>query len=258
MKAKCIFPLLAIGLAVMALTSCSIHVNKRSDNTEVKTKTFEAKDFNKISISCSADIEYTVSDTVSITVKATDDWIKTLDISTAADGTLVISKKDEDDGVFHINIHYGECKVIISGPSLEGVTIDGSGSFKCDDEMQVKTFTSSISGSGDIVIKSIKSENAAFSIEGSGDIMASNIETSKLNVAISGSGDIVINAVSVADISASIEGSGDIALDCKDCDTATVSTLGSGDIKISGNLKHLNQSTEGSGDIDISKLNIGE
>lgn len=258
MKAKCIFPLIAIGLAVIALASCSIHVNKRNDNKEMKSKTFEAKDFNKISINCSADVKYTVSDTVNIIVNATDDWMETLDISTADDGTLVISKKEDNSGVIHLNTYSGDCQIIISGPSLESVVIAGSGSFKCWGGIQADTFVGSVSGSGDMEIKSIMAENAIFTTVGSGDLIIGGIEAKKIDVSVSGSGDASVHAHKVADINASVVGSGDITLDCKDCGTATASVSGSGDISLFGNLKQLNQSTAGSGEINISKLKIGE
>lgn len=258
MKAKCIFPFIAAAIAIGALASCSIHINKRTDNSEMKTKTFEAKDFDKISINCSADVKYTVADTTCITVTATDDWMNSIDISTADDGTLVISKKEIDDRAIHVNWHSGECQVIIAGPSLQSVVIAGSGSFKCFGEILSTDFLASVAGSGDIDIESIKAENASFVTVGSGDIKISGIEADKLDVSVSGSGDISVHASNVASINANVVGSGDIALDCKDCGTATASISGSGDISLYGNLKNLNQSTAGSGDIDISKLKIGK
>lgn len=263
MKTKRIFSFIVAAMAIMALASCSIHINKRRDNGPEVTKTFEAKDFNKISINCSADVEYTISDTVSITFKGTSDWVETLDIKTAEDGTLVIGKNEgignaegDDNGVIHINVHSGPCRIIISGPSLESVIIGGSGSFTCKDEMQTKQFTASVAGSGDITIKSIKTDNATLVTVGSGDMKIDGIEAEKIEVSVSGSGDASVNANNVASINANIVGSGDIVLDCKDCGVATVGIAGSGDISMCGNVKQLNQSTAGSGDIDISKLKI--
>lgn len=258
MKTKHIFPLIAICMAIIALASCSIHVNKRSDNTEMKSKTFEVKDFNKISLNCSADVKYTVSDTTCIIVNATDDWMSTIDISTADDGTLVISKKDDDNKVIHVNWHSGDCQIIISGPSLQSVAIAGSGSFKCWGYIITDTFAASVSGSGDIDIKSITAETATFATIGSGDLIVGGIEANRFDVSVSGSGDATVHAHNVADINANVVGSGDILLDCNDCGTATASISGSGDITLSGNLKQLKQSTAGSGDINISKLKIGE
>lgn len=258
MKAKCIFPFLAAVMAIMALASCSIHINKHSDNTELKTKNFDVKNFDKISINCSADVKYTVSDTVCITVNATDDWMNTISITTTDDGTLVISKKEEDDRTIHLNSYSGDCQIIIGGPSLKSVAIAGSGSFKCWGKIQTDEFIGSVSGSGNIEIKDIKAENAMFSTVGSGDMIIGDIEAKRLDVSISGSGDASVHANNVANINANVIGSGDITLDCKDCGTATASISGSGDISLFGNLKHLNQSTAGSGDIDISKLKIGE
>lgn len=256
MKTKHIFPLIAICMAIIALASCSIHVNKRSDNTEMKSKTFEVKDFNKISLNCSADVKYTVSDTLHISVNATDDWLETLDIRTAADGTLIIGKKENDNSVIHVNWHSGPCQIIIAGPSLKSVAIAGSGSFKCWGKILTDEFVGSVSGSGDIDIKDIKAENAIFSTVGSGDLIVGDIEAKKVDVSVSGSGDASVHANNVADINANVVGSGDITLDCKDCGTATASISGSGDISIFGNVKQLRQSTAGSGDIDTSKLKV--
>lgn len=258
MKTKSIFTFVAIALTVIALASCSIHVNKRSDNTEMKTKTFEAKDFDKISINCSADVKYTVSDTVCITVRATDDWMNSISINTADDGTLVISRKDDDDKVIHVNWHSGDCQIIIGGPSLQSVAIAGSGSFKCFGEIKTSNFLATVAGSGDIDIKSIKAVNATFTTVGSGDMTIGRIEANRLDVSISGSGDASVHANNVAAINTSVVGSGDMVLDCKDCGTVTASISGSGDIGISGNVSQFSQSISGSGDIDTSKLKIAK
>lgn len=249
---------MAVAIAVVALASCSINVKKRSDNAAKQTKTFDVRDFNKISLNCGADVEYTVSDSISITVNGTEDWMQSISFSTADDGTLVISRKDDVSGVININVHYGPCRIIISGPSLESVAIAGSGSFTCDGAMQTENFFGSVSGSGDLNIKNMKTMNAQLSVLGSGGMKISGMEAQKCDVSISGSGDVALKANSVQNISTSIVGSGDIVLDCKDCGTASVAISGSGDVRLSGNVKQFNKTVSGSGDIDTSNLKIGE
>lgn len=257
MKTKLIYQIMAVAIAVVALASCSINVKKVKDTEAEQTKTFDVKDFNKISINCGADVEYTVSDSISITVKGTEDWMQTIDFSTA-DGMLFISKKDDIDGTIHVNVHYGPCRIIISGPSLESVVIAGSGSFTCDGAMQTENFFGSVSGSGDLNIKNMKTMNAQLSVLGSGGMKISGMEAQKCDVSISGSGDVALKANSVQNISTSIVGSGDIVLDCKDCGTASVAISGSGDVRLSGNVRLFNKTVSGSGDIDTSNLKIGE
>lgn len=256
MKARYFFPLIAV--AVIALTSCSIHISKHEGSDKVVTKTFDATDFDKLTLSCYADVVYIVSDTVSIDVTTSEDTMKDLEITTTADGHLTIGMADHSTNSFFVNTHSPDLTINISGPALQEIVLAGSGTFRCEGEMLTETFIGSVSGSGDIEIKSIKAENASFVIVGSGNTNIGGIEANKLDVSVSGSGDAAIHANNVANINANIVGSGDIMLDCKDCGTATASVSGSGDISMFGNLKQLNQSTAGSGDINISKLKIGE
>lgn len=256
MKTNCILPFVVFALAIMALTSCSININKRGDK-KLTTKTIKVDNFDKLSIGGAIDVLYTVSDSVSVKVKATDEQRECLNIYTKADGTLCIEQKANIGNVVKIGIsNSDDIGIEICGPALQGVAIAGSGSFKCEGEMQTETFRASVAGSGDIDIKSIKSENAALTIAGSGDIHISNIWSKRLDSSIVGSGDIKVNANKVDQIYASTNGSGDIEIKCNDCGTVTASTSGSGDITLNGKVKGINKSCSGSGDIDTDNLII--
>lgn len=258
MKTNCILPFVVFAIAIMALTSCSININKRSDK-KLTTKTIKVDNFDKLSIGGAIDVLYTVSDSVSVKVKATDEQRECLNIYTKADGTLCIEQKANIGNFVKIGIsNSDDIGIEICGPALQSVAIAGPVSFKCEGEIQSESFQASIAGSGDINIKSIKSDNVKLDIAGSGDINISNIWSKKLDTSIAGSGDINVNANKVDQIFASTNGSGDIEIKCDDCGTATASTSGSGDITLSGKVKELNKSCSGSGDIDTDNLEIGE
>lgn len=258
MKAKCIFPFVAAAMAIMALASCSIHIKKYDKNEELTTKTFNVDNFDKISISCSADVEYTISDSVSISVSTDMERLGRVDIHTADDGTLVIGEKDSKNNNIVFITHSSQYKVVISGPALNQVAIQGSGTFKCDGEMQTDVFYANVAGSGDIEMNSVKAEEIQAYILGSGDMSIKNVWATNLDVRVSGSGDVNLRANNAQIVNAAVIGSGDADIECKDCDKVEATIAGSGDIRIKGNVKSLKQNINGSGEIDTSNLKTGE
>lgn len=85
-----------------------------------------------------------------------------------------------------------------------------------------------ISGSGDILAKSLRTPSLKLAISGSGDIKVPSLDTEKATLAISGSGDMHL-AGRAATVVTHISGSGTIKGERLDAKQATVSISGSGD-----------------------------
>ena len=85
-----------------------------------------------------------------------------------------------------------------------------------------------ISGSGDILAKSLRTPAIKLAISGSGDIKVPALETQKTDVRISGSGDVFV-AGKTGSIESHISGSGNVKAEKLDSQKASVAISGSGD-----------------------------
>ncbi|MDE5987439.1 MAG: DUF2807 domain-containing protein [Prevotella sp.] len=228
------------AVSVLTFGACSVRIidNKEAAGKMVE-KTIDVKDFNGLHLSHSANVVYTVSDTFSVRVKASEGDMKNLQFENR-DSILHIDyhSSDSDNGrIWNINLRRNNsCTVYISAPYLQHVGISGSADFTCKDTIATKDFEVSIAGSGDVRLKGVKAETVTFKIAGSGDIDASLCD--------------------VAYSEFSIAGSGDMDVDFRDCGDASARISGSGDMDFSGTLGTLSQSVAGSGDIKTKKLTL--
>lgn len=222
--------------ALFLLTSCSISVEKNAQE-EMVERTLDLKDFNKMHLSGSVDVIYTVSDSFCVKLEAPKDFIERLDVN-VKDSILRVSTKEESrEGHWVIRSHDGNhCKVYVSAPSLSAVNIAGSTDFVCNDTLTTKSLALQIAGSGDINIKRLVSERTSMSVAGSGDIDITSLKSDIYDINIAGSGDVKAN--------------------CDSCGIISVSIVGSGDIELSGYARDLRKSIAGSGDFKTEKLTI--
>ncbi len=102
----------------------------------------------------------------------------------------------------------GMIRVDATGPSLEAVTMTGSGELKLSGESG-KKLAVEVSGSGTIVAAG-QVDAASFDISGSGDVNAAGLRTQDLRIDVSGSG--TISAHAARSVKVDLSGSGDITI----------------------------------------------
>jgi hypothetical protein len=112
----------------------------------------------------------------------------------------------------------------------------------------VKLTSLASSGSGDMVVSSLKTPALALSISGSSDARLSGLDTEQLRVAITGSGDVQASG-KATQLSLSIAGSGDVRTRELAADDVSISIAGSGNASVQAN-KTLAVSVAGSGDVE--------
>ena len=105
----------------------------------------------------------------------------------------------------------------------------------------------SLSGSGDVLVETLKTPSLALSLSGSSDAKLRGLATDELGVKVSGSGNVEA-AGSAAKLKISVSGSGDVRTRELASDDVTVSIAGSGDANVTAN-KTLSVSIAGSGDV---------
>ena len=228
-----------IGLIALAISSCNFTHEKIKGEGPVIEDVREASAFSSVEIEFSGNVYYSEADEYSIIVQAQSNLIPY--IETEVDGgTLVVSTKR------NTSISTSEeIKIIITGPSIDEIDIDGSGTFYAEtpvttDELEceingsgniifydisTKDFSGEINGSGEIQLGGV-SDLAEYSINGSGDIKAQGFKSKGVVIEINGSGDVVVHAVKTLEVS--ISGSGDVSYSGDP--TLDIEKSGSGDI----------------------------
>ena len=209
----------------------------------IVTKGVEVGLFNSLKLQGSPDVIYrqTVGKP-SVELYGSDNIVNLLEVR-AENGVLLIKFKD------NVNIrNRGKLEVRVSGPSLEQLTVQGSGDVLLANGIKSnKGLTISIQGSGDIRGKGIKSPLLSLSVRGSGDIDLNDVNTRQTDVKIAGSGDITLSGkCQVVDLG--ISGSGDINAAGLLAQKVLVKVSGSGDVSCYAT-DYLAGSVSGSGDV---------
>lgn len=102
----------------------------------------------------------------------------------------------------------GMIRVDATGPSLESVTMTGSGELRLSGESG-KKLAVEVSGSGTIATTG-QVDAASFDISGSGEVNAAGLRTQDLRIDVSGSG--TISAHATRSVKVDLSGSGDITI----------------------------------------------
>lgn len=211
------------GILVLALATPTFADRKswwgggEKGSGDLKTETREVDDFSRVSLAGSFKVEITVGQPKAVTITFDDNLLDNI-ITEVRRGELQL----ETEGSYSSR---KPCLVQITVPKLDAVYC---------------------SGSGDIRIDNIKSDEFECHISGSGDVVASG-EVKELDLAISDSGDIDMRDLRAEDVNARISGSGDMDVFAKNSIRGSVS--GSGDINYYGDPPSTRVRVSGSGDI---------
>ncbi|MEJ2005746.1 MAG: DUF2807 domain-containing protein [Cyclobacteriaceae bacterium] len=143
----------------------------------------------------------------------------------------------------------GSYSVYITMPELVGASVSGSGEIEGNGMFKTGDLDLSVSGSGEIKLGA-DSENIDISISGSGKIELSGTGNA-IDARISGSGNVNAQDFKVRNVDARISGSGNMYVHSTESIESHIS--GSGSIYYTGNPKHLNNNSSGSG--KIRKIN---
>lgn len=133
-------------------------------------------------------------------------------------------------------------------PTIEGVILTGSGDIDVD-SVKTDELSITLSGSGDIRFDRIEAQSLTVRLSGSGDIVAKSVKAEEGSTRISGSGDVELGGT-INDFTIKVSGSGDFDGDDLIVDTVVGSVSGSADI-------HLKQArvqkirVSGSGDLHV-------
>lgn len=203
-------------------------------------ETRDVRDFKRVQLSGSMDVEVKVGPSKSVRVVADDDVID--DLKTVVKGdTLKIYLKDGHRG------YIDKMEVYVTVPSLEGVGVHGSGDMLVEDPT-AEEFEVDVHGSGDATVINTKTESLSIDVHGSGDVRIDGT-CDDVDVEVHGSGDVRASKMKCQDAKVAVQGSGDVAVFAEK--SANVRVHGSGDVSVSGTPEKINSSVHGSGDIHV-------
>ena len=243
--------IIAAAIISLALNACTINLGGENfggetikGNGNIVTQTYDVSAFNSLSLALPATVNFTVSDEYACTVRVDENLLEYLDIEVKDNELLMGKQKDHKN----TNLHATEFVIEVKAPSLENISLAGSGKFNALSPMKGERLEANVAGSGDIIFnQTVNVQEIKLNVAGSGDLACSEMIADKMECNIAGSGDVKVARGTVREASANVAGSGDIVLTC-DIENLEANIAGSGDIKarVSGKLKY---GIIGSGDI---------
>lgn len=126
----------------------------------------------------------------------------------------------------------GKIEVYITVPKIEGLSLSGSGNV-ISKSIETNEMILKISGSGNIAVDKLNADNLKTSISGSGSILVKEGQSNGVDAAISGSGNIDVGGLNAKDVNIKISGSGNCSVNASN--TLNVRASGSGNVYYTGN-----------------------
>ena len=217
---------------------CSQDCTEGSGN--IATETINLSDIRGINLDLSSNVIFHYSETQEIQITGDDNIID--NVSTTV-----------TDNIWHIDLKKGcyknfDLEIVILTPSLDHISIDGSGDVTVNDFSDQDNLELFIDGSGDIVLNKQNSlDNLSIEIDGSGSVKANKIiNVPNLDIQIDGSGNINGFDIISDNCDVNISGSGDCEVTVND--DLDVRIDGSGNAFYRGN-PNITQSISGSGEL---------
>jgi len=200
MKTKILFLSLLI-LGVLAVNP----VIAKEENRKVPS-------FSEIALKISAKVYLEQGDQQSVRVVAKESTLEEL-ITEVKGRKLTI--RFPSSNIFKFNSNFGKIEIYITVPEVDAL---------------------SVSGSGDILAKELRSRIIEMAVSGSGTIDINELESKRVKTSISGSGNVLIGGGGVADeLVVSISGSGSLKAEDFEANDVHVNTSGSGNCRITSN-----------------------
>ncbi|UOY05669.1 DUF2807 domain-containing protein [Muricauda sp. SCSIO 64092] len=233
---------LTIVLAILTVTLSSAQWKRVKGNGKTVTIERSVGEYDYVALAGWFDVELVDGTEGQLTLKGEENLLEYIKTE-VKDGKLTIKQKrginlkpsNWNDGIL----------ITVPVENVDGVSLSGSGDIVGKTVLKSNRFRTSISGSGDISLE-IEAASVDASMSGSGDMNLSGRATD-FEVSVSGSGDIRAYDLEADFVDAQVSGSADIKVTAKEMLKARVS--GSGDISYKGNPKKIDTKSSGSGDI---------
>jgi hypothetical protein len=210
-----------VAAAVLLMSSCNVITGDSvTGNGNIRTEKRSTGNFNAVKASGSIDIEISSGNAYAVSVEDDDNLLPYV-VTDISGGTLNVHYKNG------YSINNDHAKVYITAPSLDKLSISGSGDI---------TTTGMLKNSREIEMN----------VSGSGNIKGS-VDAPSINVSVGGSGNVSLTG-RTKDFTCTVSGSGDINCTSLESENTTVKVSGSGNAHVFASV-HLSASVSGSGDV---------
>jgi hypothetical protein len=231
------------GSLILLTISCSAQWGKTvKGNGNTVTIERSTDDYDEIGVSGWFDVDLVDGSEGQITLRGEENLLEHI-ITEVKDGKLSIRVEKG----YNLKPSSWKEGIAITVPveKIRALALSGSGDIVSKKTLRAESFSTAMSGSGDITLK-LEVGSLSTSMSGSGDITLSGT-TKDFEATISGSGDIKAYDLEADNVDATVSGSADIKVTAHKMLKARVS--GSGDISYRGNPEKIDTKTSGSGDI---------
>jgi hypothetical protein len=215
-KLNLVLGIFVIGM-ICFVRSCGTLMAKNG-NGDIETYEVSVSDFANIDNSCSASVRFHASDEYRAVISVDSNLEEYTRVYT--DGNVL--HIDTENG----NYDFTEFVVDVYCPTLNGVTLTGSGSFSSDETIITSNFNAEVTGSGSIsgsvdsdtlyargsgsgsITIAGNSDSAEIRFSGSGSFRGSDFSANNADVRVTGSGSVTINVIN--NLKADLSGSGSL------------------------------------------------
>lgn len=263
-----------VALIAISSVSCRFADNFVSASDNIVTKNVPTSNFSAIQLKSDADVVIRQAPVTSVKIKGSDNLVPNVIVSNS-NGTLVIT--EHQNFVVRTMREEQFPTVYITVPSLDDISLIGSGDIRVDSVFNADGLQLSLTGSGDISIRNlschgnltcnlkgsgdvdfkgeVKTDSASFYLVGSGDISGKSLVTHYFTSSLEGSGDISFHNVLALNVNTRLQGSGDFSFGSITAQTLNGILSGSGDIHINGGTASLvSFDAGGSGSVSAAAL----
>lgn len=175
-----------------------------------QTRTFDVAGFTGIRNSTSADVQVFQSSNFKVEVTANPDVFDDLEIKVDGDVLQIKSK-----GKFSISRSWGKVVVKVWLPSINSLTVNGSGNCTLQTPIKTENLQVAVNGSGDIKLKEIDAKTVSVNIHGSGSVsVTENGKAAAVVVSSNGSGDTNLAGLTSTTATVKLNGSGNTEISC--------------------------------------------
>ena len=227
--------IVAIAFIGVTLNSCTFTFKGETvkGDGNVVTREYTINDFDEFVCALPATVNFSIADHSTCTVRVDENLLDYIDIK-SKDGKLELEQPKPKGGKY-VNFDATEFVIDITGPSVDEITLAGSGDINILSPLDELKLEAGIVGSGNIVFKEeVNVSHLELGVYGSGDINIDKGSIYKLEAEIAGSGNIVSHAES-QEVEADVMGSGDITANVTG--TMEYNIVGSGDVYYYGDAK---------------------
>ena len=195
---------------------------------EAATRNYGVTSFDRMRVTGPFDVQVHVGGAPSARAIGPQEAIDRLSVEQNGN-TLVVKPLPGGWGGWPMGFH-GKLVVEISTPSLNNVTLAGSGNVAID-RVKGDQLDLALSGSGNLSVAAVDVTRLAATMTGSGDLSIAG-RAAEAKAMLTGSGDLKGAQLATDDADVRLIGSGDLSIGARR--TAKVNLAGSGDITIAG------------------------